>query len=92
MDLEKVFLVSGSSRRCKVDLKKVFMASGSSRRCTVDPEKVFMVSSCSSRCKLDLQNVLVTLEDQELKGKVELMKSLQDVILELQVSVAPSPR
>uniref|UniRef100_A0A8C5AS56 Kinesin-like protein n=1 Tax=Gadus morhua TaxID=8049 RepID=A0A8C5AS56_GADMO len=91
VDLKKVFLVSGSSRRCKVDLKKVFMASGSSRRCTVDPEKVFMVSSCSSRCKLDLQNVLVTLEDQELKGKVELMKSLQDVILELQVSVASCP-
>ena len=45
-----------------------------------------MVSSGSSRCKLDLENVLVTLEDQELKGKVELMKSLQDVILELQVS------
>ena len=48
--------------------------------------------SCSSRCKLDLENVLVTLEDQELKGKVELMKSLQEVILELQVSNAPSLR
>lgn len=34
---------------------------------------------------MDLENVLVTLEDQELKGKVEVMKSLQDVILELQV-------
>ncbi|KAK0136488.1 Chromosome-associated kinesin KIF4 [Merluccius polli] len=35
-------------------------------------------------CKVDLENVLVTLEDQELKGKVEVMKSLQDVLLELQ--------
>uniref|UniRef100_A0A8C5CGD8 Kinesin motor domain-containing protein n=1 Tax=Gadus morhua TaxID=8049 RepID=A0A8C5CGD8_GADMO len=42
------------------------------------------VAPVLSGCKLDLQNVLVTLEDQELKGKVELMKSLQDVILELQ--------
>ena len=58
----------------------------------MDLGKVFMVSSGSSRCKLDLENVLVTLEDQELKGKVELMKSLQDVILELQVSDAPSLR
>lgn len=33
-----------------------------------------------------MENVLLTLEDDELKGKVEVMKSLQDVILELQVS------
>uniref|UniRef100_A0A8C5C2U2 Kinesin-like protein n=1 Tax=Gadus morhua TaxID=8049 RepID=A0A8C5C2U2_GADMO len=54
-------------------------------------EKIIMVSPGLQPCKLDLQNVLVTLEDQELKGKVELMKSLQDVILELQVSVASCP-
>ncbi|XP_071384275.1 chromosome-associated kinesin KIF4-like isoform X1 [Centroberyx affinis] len=35
-------------------------------------------------CKVDLEKVLETLEDQELKGKVEVMRSLQDIILELQ--------
>ncbi|XP_078142737.1 kinesin family member 4 isoform X3 [Centroberyx gerrardi] len=35
-------------------------------------------------CEVDLERVLETLEDQELKGKVEVMRSLQDIILELQ--------
>uniref|UniRef100_A0A668AN50 Kinesin family member 4 n=1 Tax=Myripristis murdjan TaxID=586833 RepID=A0A668AN50_9TELE len=36
------------------------------------------------RCKVDLEKVLETLEDQDLKGKVEVMRNLQDIILELQ--------
>ncbi|KAM3868664.1 kinesin family member 4 [Diretmus argenteus] len=35
-------------------------------------------------CKVDLERVLETLEDQELKGKVEVMRNLQDIIVELQ--------
>ncbi|KAM4619969.1 kinesin family member 4 [Polymixia lowei] len=35
-------------------------------------------------CEVDLEKVLETLEDQELKGKVEVMRNLQDIILELQ--------
>ncbi|XP_029925560.1 kinesin family member 4 [Myripristis murdjan] len=35
-------------------------------------------------CKVDLEKVLETLEDQDLKGKVEVMRNLQDIILELQ--------
>uniref|UniRef100_A0A3Q2Z7Z8 Kinesin family member 4 n=1 Tax=Hippocampus comes TaxID=109280 RepID=A0A3Q2Z7Z8_HIPCM len=34
-------------------------------------------------CRVDLEKVLETLEDQELKENVEVMKNLQDVILEL---------
>ncbi|XP_017267971.1 kinesin family member 4 isoform X2 [Kryptolebias marmoratus] len=34
-------------------------------------------------CTVDLQKVLQTLEDQELKENVEVMKNLQDLILEL---------
>ncbi|XP_054611021.1 kinesin family member 4 isoform X2 [Dunckerocampus dactyliophorus] len=34
-------------------------------------------------CTLNLEKMLVTLEDQELKENVEVMKNLQDVILEL---------
>nr|XP_020498967.1 chromosome-associated kinesin KIF4-like [Labrus bergylta]XP_020498968.1 chromosome-associated kinesin KIF4-like [Labrus bergylta] len=34
-------------------------------------------------CTVDLEKVLETLEDQELKENVEVMRSLQDVILEL---------
>ncbi|XP_070773569.1 kinesin family member 4 isoform X2 [Enoplosus armatus] len=34
-------------------------------------------------CTVDLEKVLETLEDQELKENVEVMKSLQDIILEL---------
>ncbi|XP_056140948.1 kinesin family member 4 [Lampris incognitus] len=36
-------------------------------------------------CTVDLKKVLENLEDQELKGKVEVMRNLQDIILELQV-------
>ncbi|KAK1883194.1 Chromosome-associated kinesin KIF4 [Dissostichus eleginoides] len=34
-------------------------------------------------CTVDLQKVLETLEDQELKENVEVMRNLQDIILEL---------
>lgn len=34
---------------------------------------------------MDLEKVLETLEDQELKENVEVMRNLQDIILELQV-------
>ncbi|KAK5859026.1 hypothetical protein PBY51_003123 [Eleginops maclovinus] len=34
-------------------------------------------------CTVDLQKLMETLEDQELKENVEVMKSLQDIILEL---------
>ncbi|RVE63542.1 hypothetical protein OJAV_G00137280 [Oryzias javanicus] len=34
-------------------------------------------------CTVDLEKVLATLEDQELKENVEVMKNLQDLILEL---------
>lgn len=37
------------------------------------------------RCTVDLEKILETLEDQELKENVEVMKNLQDVILELKV-------
>ncbi len=36
-------------------------------------------------CTVDLEKVLETLEDQELKENVEVMRNLQDVILELKV-------
>lgn len=41
----------------------------------------------STRCTVDLKKVLVTLEDQELKENVEVMKNLQEIILELKVYV-----
>lgn len=34
---------------------------------------------------MDLEKVLQTLEDQELKENVEVMRNLQDIILELKV-------
>ncbi|CAG01575.1 unnamed protein product, partial [Tetraodon nigroviridis] len=37
-------------------------------------------------CTVDLERVLTTLEDQELKENVEVMRNLQEVILELKVS------
>lgn len=37
------------------------------------------------RCTVDLEKLLETLEDQELKENVEVMRNLQDVILELKV-------
>lgn len=39
----------------------------------------------SFRCTVDLEKLLEMLEDQELKENVEVMKNLQDVILELKV-------
>uniref|UniRef100_A0A8B9L8I6 Kinesin-like protein n=1 Tax=Astyanax mexicanus TaxID=7994 RepID=A0A8B9L8I6_ASTMX len=38
-------------------------------------------------CKVDLQKVVETLEDQELKENVEVIRNLQHIILELQVRV-----
>lgn len=37
------------------------------------------------RCNVDLQKVVETLEDQELKENIEVIRNLQHVILELQV-------
>lgn len=37
------------------------------------------------RCTVDLEKLLETLEDQELKENVEVMRNLQDIILELKV-------
>lgn len=43
-------------------------------------------------CTLDLQKLMETLEDQEMKENVEVMRNLQEVILELKVySVGPQP-
>uniref|UniRef100_A0A8C7YJH3 Kinesin family member 4 n=1 Tax=Oryzias sinensis TaxID=183150 RepID=A0A8C7YJH3_9TELE len=39
-------------------------------------------------CTVDLEKVLATLEDQELKENVEVMKNLQDLILELKDAAA----
>lgn len=39
------------------------------------------------RCTVNLERVLTTLEDQELKENVEVMRNLQEVILELKVSI-----
>uniref|UniRef100_A0AAY5EZ47 Kinesin motor domain-containing protein n=1 Tax=Electrophorus electricus TaxID=8005 RepID=A0AAY5EZ47_ELEEL len=41
-----------------------------------------------SACKVDLQKVVETLEDQELKENVEVIRTLQHLILELQVRAA----
>lgn len=37
------------------------------------------------RCTVDLQKLMETLEDQELKENVEVMRNLQEIILELKV-------
>uniref|UniRef100_A0AAQ5Z2B6 Kinesin motor domain-containing protein n=1 Tax=Amphiprion ocellaris TaxID=80972 RepID=A0AAQ5Z2B6_AMPOC len=37
-------------------------------------------------CTVDLEKVVETLEDQELKENIEVMKNLQDIILELKVN------
>ncbi|KAJ0004319.1 hypothetical protein NQD34_010533 [Periophthalmus magnuspinnatus] len=39
-------------------------------------------------CAVDLKKLLVNLEDQELKENVEIMKNLQDIILELKTESA----
>lgn len=46
---------------------------------------IIMVCFFYFRCTVDLEKILETLEDQELKENVEVMKNLQDVILELKV-------
>uniref|UniRef100_A0A668ASP3 Kinesin family member 4 n=1 Tax=Myripristis murdjan TaxID=586833 RepID=A0A668ASP3_9TELE len=62
-------------------------------------EKIIMVIAtlmitlgCSLcyRCKVDLEKVLETLEDQDLKGKVEVMRNLQDIILDESAGIAAS--
>uniref|UniRef100_A0AAY5EMZ3 Kinesin-like protein n=1 Tax=Electrophorus electricus TaxID=8005 RepID=A0AAY5EMZ3_ELEEL len=42
----------------------------------------------NNSCKVDLQKVVETLEDQELKENVEVIRTLQHLILELQVRAA----
>uniref|UniRef100_A0A673BA02 Chromosome-associated kinesin KIF4-like n=1 Tax=Sphaeramia orbicularis TaxID=375764 RepID=A0A673BA02_9TELE len=43
------------------------------------------------QCTVDLEKLLVALEDQELKDNIEVMKNLQDLILELKVHTFVSP-
>lgn len=50
------------------------------------PKACFVFYKTICRCTVDLEKVLATLEDQELKENVEVMKNLQDLILELKVS------
>lgn len=47
--------------------------------------------TCShvSRCKLDLQKLVETVEDEELKENVEVIRNLQQVLAELQVRLSP---
>lgn len=44
---------------------------------------------CVSRCKLDLQKLVETVEDEELKENVEVIRNLQQVLAELQVRLSP---
>lgn len=41
------------------------------------------------RCKLDLQKLVETVEDEELKENVEVIRNLQQVLAQLQVRVNP---
>lgn len=41
------------------------------------------------RCKLDLQKLVETVEDEELKENVEVIRNLQQVLAQLQVSLNP---
>lgn len=43
------------------------------------------VDALCFRCTVDLQKLMETLEDQELKENVEVMRNLQEIILELKV-------
>ncbi|MGH0169047.1 UNVERIFIED_CONTAM: hypothetical protein FKN15_055697 [Acipenser sinensis] len=45
------------------------------------------VAPVLSGCKVDLQRVVETLEDQELKENVEVIRNLQQIIVELQVDL-----
>ncbi|XP_023802282.1 chromosome-associated kinesin KIF4-like [Cyanistes caeruleus] len=40
-------------------------------------------------CKLDLQKLVETVEDEELKENVEVIRNLQQVLAELQVRLSP---
>uniref|UniRef100_A0A8C3B4V5 Kinesin family member 4 n=1 Tax=Cyclopterus lumpus TaxID=8103 RepID=A0A8C3B4V5_CYCLU len=42
-------------------------------------------------CTVDLEKVLETLEDQELKENIEVMRNLQDIVLEMRVMASPPP-
>lgn len=53
--------------------------------CHNDNFRTTLFISLYFRCTVDLQKVLETLEDQELKENVEVMRNLQDIILELKV-------
>lgn len=62
-------------------------------------EKLFLPGMCDtnvpwtccrvSRCKLDLQKLVETVEDEELKENVEVIRNLQQVLAELQVRLSP---
>lgn len=41
------------------------------------------------RCKLDLQKLVETVEDEELKENVEVIRDLQQVLAQLQVRLNP---
>lgn len=41
------------------------------------------------RCKLDLQKLVETVEDEELKENVEVIRNLQQVLAQLQVRLNP---
>lgn len=41
------------------------------------------------RCKLDLQKLVETVEDEELKENVEVIRDLQEVLAQLQVRLNP---
>lgn len=43
------------------------------------------VDALCFRCTVDLQKLMETLEDQELKENIEVMRNLQEIILELKV-------
>lgn len=45
-----------------------------------------------SRCKLDLQKLVETVENEELKDNVEVIRDLQQVLAELQVRLNPGRR
>lgn len=56
------------------------------KHCYDDDDDGATISFLYFRCTVNLQKVLETLEDQELKENVEVMRNLQDIILELKVN------
>lgn len=48
-----------------------------------------LVPRLRCRCKLDLQKLVETVEDEELKEDVEVIRNLQQVLAQLQVRLNP---